>query len=51
MQRIHQHNLINKSEWDIIIIGGGATGLGTALDHFEPLMEKLVAIRQTVNKF
>lgn len=32
MQRIHQHNLINKSEWDIIIIGGGATGLGTALD-------------------
>ena len=21
-----------KSDWDIIIIGGGATGLGTALD-------------------
>ncbi|WP_113661563.1 glycerol-3-phosphate dehydrogenase/oxidase [Pedobacter nanyangensis] len=32
MQRIHKHNLVDKSEWDIIIIGGGATGLGTALD-------------------
>ncbi len=32
MQRIHKHNLANKSEWDVIIIGGGATGLGTALD-------------------
>ncbi len=32
MQRIHAHNLVNKSNWDIIIIGGGATGLGTALD-------------------
>ncbi len=32
MQRIHNHNLVDKSEWDVIIIGGGATGLGTALD-------------------
>jgi len=32
MQRIHKHNLVDKSEWDVIIIGGGATGLGTALD-------------------
>ena len=32
MQRIHNHNLVDGSEWDIIIIGGGATGLGTALD-------------------
>lgn len=32
MQRIHNHNLVDKSKWDIIIIGGGATGLGTALD-------------------
>lgn len=32
MQRIHNHNLIDRSEWDMIIIGGGATGLGTALD-------------------
>ncbi|SOD12310.1 glycerol-3-phosphate dehydrogenase/oxidase [Pedobacter xixiisoli] len=32
MQRIHNHNLVDQSEWDIIIIGGGATGLGTALD-------------------
>ncbi len=32
MQRIHQHQLTNQSNWDIIIIGGGATGLGTALD-------------------
>ena len=32
MQRIHHHNLVDQSEWDIIIIGGGATGLGTALD-------------------
>ncbi|WP_343534846.1 glycerol-3-phosphate dehydrogenase/oxidase [Pedobacter sp.] len=32
MQRIHKHHLVDKSEWDIIIIGGGATGLGTALD-------------------
>ncbi len=32
MQRIHNHNLVDQSKWDIIIIGGGATGLGTALD-------------------
>lgn len=32
MQRTHKHHLVDKSEWDIIIIGGGATGLGTALD-------------------
>ncbi len=32
MQRIHHHNLVDQSEWDVIIIGGGATGLGTALD-------------------
>jgi len=32
MQRLHNHNLANQSEWDFIIIGGGATGLGTALD-------------------
>ena len=32
MQRIHNHNLVDQSEWDVIIIGGGATGLGTALD-------------------
>jgi glycerol-3-phosphate dehydrogenase len=24
--------LENESEWDLIVIGGGATGLGTALD-------------------
>ncbi|RYF22345.1 MAG: glycerol-3-phosphate dehydrogenase/oxidase [Flavobacteriales bacterium] len=32
MQRIHNHNLVDQSKWDVIIIGGGATGLGTALD-------------------
>lgn len=32
MERLHRHNLKNNSSWDIIIIGGGATGLGTALD-------------------
>ena len=32
MQRLHNHKLANQSEWDFIIIGGGATGLGTALD-------------------
>lgn len=32
MERLHQHNLKSNSTWDIIIIGGGATGLGTALD-------------------
>lgn len=26
------NNLNNTSEWDIVIIGGGATGLGTAVD-------------------
>lgn len=32
MRRIHNYQLIDQSDWDIIIIGGGATGLGTALD-------------------
>ncbi|RYF10545.1 MAG: glycerol-3-phosphate dehydrogenase/oxidase, partial [Flavobacteriales bacterium] len=32
MERLHHPQLINNSYWDIIIIGGGATGLGTALD-------------------
>lgn len=32
MHRIHPYHLSNSSSWDIIIIGGGATGLGTALD-------------------
>ncbi|MDQ7949435.1 MAG: glycerol-3-phosphate dehydrogenase/oxidase [Pedobacter sp.] len=32
MQRIHNYNLSDQSNWDMIIIGGGATGLGTALD-------------------
>ncbi|RZL63565.1 MAG: glycerol-3-phosphate dehydrogenase/oxidase [Pedobacter sp.] len=32
MPRIHNHNLKDQSNWDVIIIGGGATGLGTALD-------------------
>jgi len=32
MQRIHNYNITDQSNWDIIIIGGGATGLGTALD-------------------
>lgn len=32
MHRIHNYQLADQSEWDIIIIGGGATGLGTALD-------------------
>jgi glycerol-3-phosphate dehydrogenase len=32
MRRIHNYNLPDQSNWDIIIIGGGATGLGTALD-------------------
>lgn len=32
MQRIHKYNLNDQSDWDVIIIGGGATGLGTALD-------------------
>ncbi len=32
MQRIHSYILADQSNWDIIIIGGGATGLGTAVD-------------------
>ena len=32
MHRLHQYNITDQSSWDIIIIGGGATGLGTALD-------------------
>ncbi len=32
MYRIHNPELENNSKWDIIIIGGGATGLGAALD-------------------
>lgn len=32
MRRIHNYHLVDQSNWDIIIIGGGATGLGTALD-------------------
>lgn len=32
MKRLHQHILAENSNWDLIIIGGGATGLGTALD-------------------
>jgi len=32
MKRLHQPNLKGDLNWDIIIIGGGATGLGTALD-------------------
>ena len=32
MERLHHHLWPNNYTWDIIIIGGGATGLGTALD-------------------
>jgi glycerol-3-phosphate dehydrogenase len=32
MKRLHNHNITDQSDWDFIIIGGGATGLGTALD-------------------
>lgn len=32
MKRIHNPHIENNTSWDIIIIGGGATGLGTALD-------------------
>ncbi|UKT65756.1 glycerol-3-phosphate dehydrogenase/oxidase [Pedobacter mucosus] len=32
MNRLHSTNLNVHDNWDIIIIGGGATGLGTALD-------------------
>lgn len=32
MRRIHSYHLTDQINWDVIIIGGGATGLGTALD-------------------
>ncbi|WP_421943549.1 glycerol-3-phosphate dehydrogenase/oxidase [Pedobacter sp.] len=32
MKRIHNPHIEDNTSWDIIIIGGGATGLGTALD-------------------
>ncbi|GGI29161.1 glycerol-3-phosphate dehydrogenase/oxidase [Pedobacter mendelii] len=32
MNRIHNSLITENTQWDIIIIGGGATGLGTALD-------------------
>ncbi|RYD80783.1 MAG: glycerol-3-phosphate dehydrogenase/oxidase [Sphingobacteriales bacterium] len=32
MKRIHNTDFVEDTVWDIIIIGGGATGLGTALD-------------------
>lgn len=32
MKRIHNPHIEDNTLWDIIIIGGGATGLGTALD-------------------
>lgn len=32
MGRLHNYNIADNSNWDFIIIGGGATGLGTALD-------------------
>jgi len=32
MKRLHQPHIAENINWDIIIIGGGATGLGTALD-------------------
>lgn len=32
MRRIHNYRLADQQNWDVIIIGGGATGLGTALD-------------------
>ncbi|WP_426329310.1 glycerol-3-phosphate dehydrogenase/oxidase [Pedobacter sp. R-06] len=32
MERLHPHHLTENINWDFIIIGGGATGLGTALD-------------------
>lgn len=32
MKRLHAHYLAEDINWDFIIIGGGATGLGTALD-------------------
>lgn len=32
MKRLHAHHLADNIIWDFIIIGGGATGLGIALD-------------------
>ncbi|WP_293309669.1 glycerol-3-phosphate dehydrogenase/oxidase [Pedobacter sp. UBA5917] len=32
MKRLHQPKITDNINWDLIIIGGGATGLGTALD-------------------
>ena len=32
LKRLHAHHLTDNITWDFIIIGGGATGLGTALD-------------------
>ena len=32
MKRLHQPHIAENINWDFIIIGGGATGLGTALD-------------------
>lgn len=32
MKRLHAHHFADNTIWDFIIIGGGATGLGTALD-------------------
>lgn len=32
MHRKHNYHDLDQSSWDVIIIGGGATGLGTALD-------------------
>ncbi|WP_412468658.1 FAD-dependent oxidoreductase [Pedobacter sp. KLB.chiD] len=32
MKRLHAHHLSDHINWDFIIIGGGATGLGIALD-------------------
>ncbi|WP_406826686.1 glycerol-3-phosphate dehydrogenase/oxidase [Pedobacter sp. KACC 23697] len=32
MKRLHPHHLADNTIWDFIIIGGGATGIGTALD-------------------
>ncbi|MCZ4243878.1 glycerol-3-phosphate dehydrogenase/oxidase [Pedobacter punctiformis] len=32
MKRLHHYHIAEQTEWDFIIIGGGATGLGTALD-------------------
>jgi glycerol-3-phosphate dehydrogenase len=32
MERLHPHHLTENINWDFIIIGGGATGLGIALD-------------------